>query len=60
MNVLVVCPSLMYQLYVLIVCARCVYYLVCTSCIYYLYVLGLYKLYVIVVCIYKLLILAMY
>ena len=37
----------MYQLYVLIVCARCVYYLVCTSCMYSLYVLIMY---LIVVC----------
>ena len=42
----------MYQLYVLIVCARCVYYLVCTSCMYYLYVTVMNQLYLIVVCIY--------
>ena len=40
----------MYQLYVLIVCARCVYYLVCPSCMYSLYVLIMYQLYLIVVC----------
>ena len=42
----------MYWLYVLIVYARCVYYLVCTSCMYNFYVLVIYQLFVIVVRIY--------